>query len=570
MFSDIRSTKIVMTLAFVLGASGCGIKRDYEKGQELEPAVLGGNGASRTQTTTQTQTKPRPQKPKPSYNIVPVTQIIEATSGISGWLQADLPFTGAPVNIGQLVTDGQTPFQFDFPYPQNNYQFIEAHLVIDTQRDNSDTEGIFVDGVFSGRPPLNNVSASAKITDKIYMGNNDGSTVNSYFIDWSVAHYKIATRNTFDLLLSDLLTGTTKTSIDVLKDNQLNVVTGDDSPVFQAYLVIRGRTISGSTLSCVNSDTFTFTNQYLHNDGNTVGQSAFSGSVTNAYTSYRAAIGTYAATEFYYDPALPKVDVANINVTTADLLLKVKRSNTGAAAIVINGIGISQTGFDRSMATSAVETWDDGATAAWESFLATIPTNQTATTATLNLINLLGATKVRDLLAQGKVNISLAGNIIADSTKVTSARGLGSPADGPELRLNGTYFTEVCTVPDDPTSPLTQDGIVDNGGGGDTGGTDTIVTNDGIGPEISSLQATEITSTSATILWLTDEPSTAKVKYGIGGLTTETPKDTNLTTYHQVHLTNLMPYKYYNFQIVTEDKFGNETTSDIIVFVTLR
>ncbi|MBC7659991.1 MAG: hypothetical protein H7249_09810 [Chitinophagaceae bacterium] len=114
-------------------------------------------------------------------------------------------------------------------------------MVIDTARDASDTEAIFVDGVFTGRPPLSLVNTtSPEISHRLYFGNGV-NTPNTTFIDFSLAQYKVATRNSFDLLLSDLLVGSNKSAIDVLKNNTLSVVTGDDSGVYQAYLVIRGR-----------------------------------------------------------------------------------------------------------------------------------------------------------------------------------------------------------------------------------------------------------------------------------------------------------------------------------------
>ncbi|RYZ56801.1 MAG: hypothetical protein EOP07_11620 [Proteobacteria bacterium] len=561
----------VLILTLALG-SACGSKQGYDEGTGLEDAVLGGGGGTRTETnpTVVTTGSTTYTRPAPVYNIVNVTQIIEATSGIPGWTAAMLPFTGTPSAIGQTVQDAQTPFQYNFNFPQNNYQFVEAHLVIDTARDASDTEGIFVNGVFTGRPPLANVnSSSTEITDKLYFGNGV-NTPNTHFIDFSLAHYKVATRNTFDLLLSDLLTGSSKTSLDLLKTNELNVVTGDDSRVYQAYLVLRGRTISDSTLSCSQSPTYTFTNRYIHNDGNTVGAAAFAAPVGSPFQSWGAAIGTYKAVEFNFDAPLPKVDLSNITVSAANILMSVKRNNTGKAAIVINGIGVAEPGFDRTTATASVESWNDAAIPAFQSFLSTIPTTGVSTAVTLNLNSLFGASQVRDLLSQGKLNVSFAGSQIISGSGATSARGFSAPISGPELDLQGSYSTEVCVVPDNPDSVLTQDGIR-----AVTPETETIagssqILNDGAGPVISSLQATEIGSTKATILWLTDEPSTAVVSYGVGNPNLTTVRNDTLTTFHQIELTGLSPYKYYSFKVTSADKFGNPSSSNVLVFTTLR
>jgi hypothetical protein len=553
-------------------AAGCGSKQGYDEGTGLEDAVLGGGGGTRTETnpTVVTTGSTTYTKPAPVYNIVNVTQIIEASSGLPGWTAAMLPFTGTPSAIGQTVQDAQTPFHYRFDFPQNNYQFVEAHLVIDTARDSSDTEGIFVNGVFTGRPPLANVnSSSTEITDKLYFGNGV-NTPNTHFIDFSLAHYKVATRNTFDLLLSDLLKGSGKTSLDILKGNELNVVTGDDSRVYQAYLVLRGRTISDSSLSCSQSPTYTFTNRYIHNDGNTVGAAAFSAPIGTPFQSWGSAIGTYKAVEFNFDAPLPKVDIPNVSVTTANIIMAVKRNSSGKAAIVVNGIGIAEPGFDRTTATAAVESWNEAAIPAFQSFLATIPTSGVSTAVTLNLVSLFGAAQVRDLLSQGKLNVSLAGSQIISGSGATSARGFSAPINGPELDLQGTYSTEVCVVPDNPDSALTQEGIRAVTAETETVAGSSQVLNDGAGPVISSLQATEIGSTKATILWLTDEPSTAVVSYGVGSPNVSTVKNDTLTTFHQIELTGLSPYKYYSFKVTSTDKFGNASNSNVLVFTTLR
>jgi hypothetical protein len=546
--------------------AACGQKQDFEYGEELDPATLGGSGSTRTEGTVSTTTQQK-TKAGPSYQIVQVTQIIEATGSIPDWTASDLPFTGNAVAMGQPVTDGQTPFHFNFDYPDNNYQFLEAHLVIDTARDSSDTEGIFVDGILSGRPPANMVNTtSPKITDAIYFG-SAATTPNTYFIDWSLSHYKRATRNSFDLMLSDLVEGTSHTDLSLLKDGFLPVATGDDSPVYQAYLVIKGRTISSAALDCETSPEFTFINTFLHNDGNSTGVAPFSGTLGTPTTT--ATPGTVSAVEFHYDASLPQVATDGVTLSNASISLKLSRSNNGKAALVVNGRGVAETGFDRTQATSAVEAWDEDAVTAWESFLATVPQTSVATQVTLDLKSIFGTTVMRDLLAQGKLNIALAGNLGVYAQGATSNRAFASPIDGPELFIDGSYHTEVCTVPDDPTSPLTESGLAP-GSNDPITEEEEVVLNDGAAPVINSVQTSQITSNSATIVWLTDEPASSQVLYGISSPDQGTELDSTMTTFHQVELKNLAAYKYYKFQVVSADRFGNESLSEIQVFVTQR
>jgi hypothetical protein len=546
--------------------AACGQKQDFEYGEELDPATLGGSGSTRTEGTIATKTQQK-TKAGPSYQIVQVTQIVEAESSIPDWSRSDLPFTGNPVAIGQAVTDGQTPFHFNFDYPDNNYQFLEAHLVIDTARDSSDTEGIFVDGILSGRPPTNMVNTSSpKITDAIYFG-SAATAPNTYFIDWSLTHYKRATRNSFDLLLSDLVEGTSHSDLSLLKDGFLPVATGDDSPVYQAYLVIKGRTISSTALECETSPEFTFINTFLHNDGNSTGEAPFSG--TMGTPTAAATPGTVSAVEFHYDASLPQVAIDGVTLSSASINLKLSRSNSGKAALVVNGRAVAETGFDRTLATTAVEVWDENAVTAWESFLATVPQTSVATQVTLDLQAIFGSTVMRDLLAQGKLNIALAGNLGVYAQRATSNRAFGAPVDGPELAINGSYHTEVCTVPDDPTSPLTENGLAP-GSNDPITEEEEVVLNDGAAPVINSVQTSQITSNSATLVWLTDEPASSQVLYGISSPDQATEVDSTMTTFHQVELKNLTPYKYYKFQVVSADRFGNESRSEIQVFVTQR
>jgi hypothetical protein len=581
--------KAISTLV-ISSLFGCYAKKqEVTLGTELEPAVLAG-GAAGPQGTVLVEVCKEVAQPLPSYNIVPVTNIISATNGVAEWdygpggvdANNDYPFTGPVYDIGDdPAKDGQVGFRFAFDYPSNNFQFSEAHVVIDTKRDTSDTEGIWVDGVFSGIPPDNINTLSPHTTDFLYStdkGAQGGTGENTYYIDWSLSHYKHNERNTFDLLLSDLLEPTSKTAKSVLKDGDLIVVTGDDSPIFQGYLVIKGLTISSSELSCSNSPTYTLTNVYVHNDGNSTGDVAFDGDVTSPVTSWNN-VATYDAFELYFDAPLPKVSVSNTTLTTAQLRMTAKKASTGVAAIVVNGIGVSTTGFDRNLATSAVESWLDSSTTKLNTFMSGVTTNVAGSQVNLDLIDLYGATTVRDLLAQGKLNIAIAGDLYAYASNDTDNRGFASPVNGPELLLNGTYYAEVCTVPDDPNSPLAESGFtppevtyetVCETVEKDAADPDDTVVSTGDGPTIASVQALDVSATTATIVWTTNQIATSKVLYGIGDTDQETEEDSQLTSFHSVTSTGLLPYKFYQFKVESKDQFGNASTSSVQVLRTLR
>ncbi len=81
-------------------------------------------------------------------------------------------------------------------------------------------------------------------------------------------------------------------------------------------------------------------------------------------------------------------------------------------------------------------------------------------------------------------------------------------------------------------------------------------------PVISGITAVSITTSGATIQWLTDEPSTSQVEYGFtsayGFLS---PKDMTLVTSHAVTLSGLNPNTVYYFRVKSEDSSSNEAMS---------
>lgn len=376
------------------GVASCGKKQEFDTGDELGPAVLGGEGGIRSSggysTSTSsgsngaktyvTVTKKR-LKPLPTFNIVEVTRVVPAADDRASWTIATLPFvprgTTDPYKLDRMfaygtdtffdsssntsnvsAADGAWPFRFDYSYPQNNYQFKSAHLVVETMRDSSDTEGIFIDGIFSGRPPSGMVNTTtSSVTDHVYANvgpSTLGSGGNTYYIDWSLAHYKRNQRNFFDLNLVDLVQGTSKTPYELVRDGEVQAILGDDSPAYTAYLVVKGLTISNGDLQCSSSGPFSFKNTLVHNDGNSIGTAAFTGTIKPLYQAYSNPAGQ-TATEFYFDTMAPDTPVDQISLTTATLYLPGAKKSAGACPIlVVNGIGVGSASCGRNAANTAV------------------------------------------------------------------------------------------------------------------------------------------------------------------------------------------------------------------------
>ncbi len=87
---------------------------------------------------------------------------------------------------------------------------------------------------------------------------------------------------------------------------------------------------------------------------------------------------------------------------------------------------------------------------------------------------------------------------------------------------------------------------------------------------ISGLTAFNITSSSATVTWLTDKPTKGQVDYGeTDAYGSTTPADQNLVTSHSFKLAELKPGTTYYFKVSLQDANGNEVTSEGKTFITL-
>jgi hypothetical protein len=101
-------------------------------------------------------------------------------------------------------------------------------------------------------------------------------------------------------------------------------------------------------------------------------------------------------------------------------------------------------------------------------------------------------------------------------------------------------------------------------------GTDmTFSTADTIAPAISLANASEITTSGATVTWTTNEAATSQVEYG---LTEEygsvSPLDASLVNSHSVDLTGLKAGKTYHYRVISKDAANNQAVSADATFKT--
>jgi uncharacterized protein (UPF0333 family) len=95
--------------------------------------------------------------------------------------------------------------------------------------------------------------------------------------------------------------------------------------------------------------------------------------------------------------------------------------------------------------------------------------------------------------------------------------------------------------------------------------------NDTTPPVITDVKVTDISETSATIIWTTDEPATSYVECGQAtdaGTITGTSGNKRQVTVHRIKLEELGPAATYNYQVRSKDKHGNEATSEWFTFTT--
>jgi hypothetical protein len=478
---------------------------------------------------------------------------------------------------GAFPTNTQYPAQFNFTYPANNFQLSTANLIVDTAKDSSDTEGIWIDKTFTGIPP--SVNASQDTTN---MWAEVGSTYspantayNHYYVENGFLNYVIDKRNTFDFdareaLKDPALSGDDQDQaaynllLENLQDGNLKIVLGDDSPIYKGTLVISGFTIASETLSCTTTPTYTMSNSLLHRDGGTTA-SVFA-SPCDTLNSTDAC----DSTRFYFEQTFPKVKDENITISSTSITFSdasaqgngggsnivVDRTNgTDPVAIIISGLGLAEAGFNKADADSSVE-WLSDFDIGTAIGLDSIAGNQN--NLTIDLVSLFGADRVKEKMLEGSLNVELAGFKITGSGD-TSARSFRAQQAGPEINIAGTYFTEICDVEDNPDSPLSQTGL------------DAVVVDDGQSPTINSLQVSEITNNSAKIVWLSSEHASSQVHYGVASVAeNSTALSTSAVTFHEVTLTGLNNYTVYQIQVESVDVGGNGVTSNIIEFITKR
>jgi len=97
----------------------------------------------------------------------------------------------------------------------------------------------------------------------------------------------------------------------------------------------------------------------------------------------------------------------------------------------------------------------------------------------------------------------------------------------------------------------------------------TFLTLDNIPPVISSVAATAITSSAATVTWTTNEQADSQVDYGLtSAYGSSTTLNTSLVLSHSQALTGLTSATLYHYRVKSKDAAGNLATSGDFTFTT--
>jgi len=88
-------------------------------------------------------------------------------------------------------------------------------------------------------------------------------------------------------------------------------------------------------------------------------------------------------------------------------------------------------------------------------------------------------------------------------------------------------------------------------------------------PLISAIEVTALSSSSATITWMTDQPTSSQVDYGFTtSYNAASPYDATATTTHSVMLSQLSTYRLYHFRVRSRNTSGLEAVSQDGTFLT--
>ena len=176
------------------------------------------------------------------------------------------------------------------------------------------------------------------------------------------------------------------------------------------------------------------------------------------------------------------------------------------------------------------------------------------------------------------ITISGVQDTTATISWVTNESATSDIEYGPDTGYGYSFPSISDTAADKTSHSLTLSGLspeteyhfkiksTDNAGNEAVSGDNNFTTNaDTTAPEISDVTFSDVTETTATISWTTDEPATGNIEYGPDagyGYSYPSPSDTTADkTSHSLTISGLSPDIAYHFRIKSADNAGNEAVS---------
>jgi hypothetical protein len=162
--------------------------------------------------------------------------------------------------------------------------------------------------------------------------------------------------------------------------------------------------------------------------------------------------------------------------------------------------------------------------------------------------------------------------VTAKSTTESVAETVTLVEDGPS---SGNFVGAIQL--DEDASPVHGDGLLgvldddtvtveyidaSDGLGGTNVPRHATATVDAVTPAITNVQASGVTTSSATVTWTTSEPSDTRVTYGTAPPGTQTVSSSQLVTSHSIGLTGLPQCTEHFFSVASRDFAGNVGTDD--------
>ncbi|RIK37112.1 MAG: hypothetical protein DCC58_18450, partial [Chloroflexi bacterium] len=123
----------------------------------------------------------------------------------------------------------------------------------------------------------------------------------------------------------------------------------------------------------------------------------------------------------------------------------------------------------------------------------------------------------------------------------------GSPASYDTMTINGVNFAAVLAT---------------------SGAWQATYNTDATPPVISAIEVQNIGTTTARVVWTTDEASNSVVDYGVGAALDLQASSPSMVTSHTIDLTALSPATQYSYRVTSVDAFGNSASSSVSTFTT--